>query len=387
MGSVKSMDEVKRMSGAKRGSLWITVLMLAIFLVSCAGPLPGRTVRRATPRRFATRARSATATAAPKQLETATPPVSSLSPLAIPFMRAQTYPGSDLVIEQTLEPGRNYDRYIASYQSDGLTIYGLLTVPTGPKPPTGWPVVIFNHGFLLDATKYRATAQYPTSTDTIAQAGYILFMPDYRGYGKSEGETTDPNSSPAYTVDVLNGLASVKRLDSVDPDRIGMWGHSMGGGITLRAMVVSPDIKAGVIWAGTVNSQRDLLDFWARTPAPDPEMNSPTRKWRADLIEEYGTPDDNPQFWDSISPASYLAYLSGPVQLHHGTADEAVPPEFSETLNKRIQAAGKQSQLYTYRGDGHYLGENAELAIKRSVDFLDKYVKNASPDTGGSTVQ
>ena len=375
------------MSGARRANVGILVLMLAILLMSCGGPLPGFKGQQVTPRKFATRARSATATPAPKQLEAGTPSASSLSPLSIPYMREQTYPGSDLVIEQTLKPGHNYSRSIASYQSDGLTIYGLLTVPTGPRPPSGWPVVIFNHGFLLDASKYHATEQYPASTDAIAQRGYILFMPDYRGYGESEGETTDPNSSPAYTVDVLNALSSVKRLDSADPGRIGMWGHSMGGGITLRAMVISPDIKAGVIWAGTVSSQRDLLDLWALTPEPDPEMNSPTRKWRIDLIDQYGTPDDNPQFWDSITPTSYLQYLSGPVQLHHGTADEAVPLEFSKTLNERIQAAGKQVELYTYRGDSHYLPDNADLAVKRSLDFLDEYVKNASPETGGSAAQ
>ena len=49
-------------------------------------------------------------------------------------MRKKTYPGSALTIEQTLAPGSNYAQYIASYMSDGLKIYGLLTVPNGQKP-------------------------------------------------------------------------------------------------------------------------------------------------------------------------------------------------------------------------------------------------------------
>ncbi len=58
-------------------------------------------------------------------------------------MRADAYPGSELVIEEKLSPGSNYDRTIVSYLSEGLKIYALLTVPRGEKPATGWPVVIF----------------------------------------------------------------------------------------------------------------------------------------------------------------------------------------------------------------------------------------------------
>jgi hypothetical protein len=59
------------------------------------------------------------------------------NPLSIATMRRGTYPGSDLVIEQTLSPENNYRQYIASYMSEGLKIYGLLTVPNGTKPPNG----------------------------------------------------------------------------------------------------------------------------------------------------------------------------------------------------------------------------------------------------------
>ncbi len=59
------------------------------------------------------------------------------NPLAIFFMRQKSYPGSDLKLEQKLAPAGNYDQYIASYQSDGLKIYGLLTVPRGQKPANG----------------------------------------------------------------------------------------------------------------------------------------------------------------------------------------------------------------------------------------------------------
>jgi dipeptidyl aminopeptidase/acylaminoacyl peptidase len=294
-------------------------------------------------------------------------------------MRKQSYPGSDLVIEQKLDPGRNYSRYVASYKSEGLKIYGLLTVSNGEQPKTGWPVIIFNHGYIPPA-EYRTTERYVAYQDAFAAAGYITFKSDYRGHGSSEGRATGGYGNVDYTVDVLNALASVKRMKEADPNRIGMWGHSMGGSITLRAMVTTRDVKAGVIWAGVVASYPDLLTRWRSTPnALTPTANPaaiPLRRWGNDLIAQYGTFEQNPAFWNSVSPNSYLKDLSGPIQLHHGTADESVPLEFSVTLDKQLKAAGQYDELYTYQGDNHNIAANLAIALQRSVAFFDKYVKN-----------
>ena len=83
---------------------------------------------------------------------------SSSHPLQIDGRRMRTYPGSDIVIEAVLDPGANYSRYYASYLSDGLKIYALMTVPNGPRPPTGWPAVIFNHGYIPPARFWSAVA-------------------------------------------------------------------------------------------------------------------------------------------------------------------------------------------------------------------------------------
>lgn len=69
-------------------------------------------------------------------------------PLSIEALRQGEYPGSEIIIEQTLNPGTNYQRFIASYKSEGLKIYGLLTVPDGVPPESGRPAIIFNHGYI-----------------------------------------------------------------------------------------------------------------------------------------------------------------------------------------------------------------------------------------------
>ena len=296
-----------------------------------------------------------------------------LSPLAIDAMRQRDYPGSDLAIEQTLAPGVNYRRYVASYQSDGLKIFGMLTVPNGPRPATGWPVIVFNHGY-IPPTVYRTTERYVAYVDAFARDGYIVFKPDYRGFGSSQGQPISAYYSPNDTVDVLNAVTTMQRYGNADPNRIGMWGHSMGGNITLRALVIDPRIKAAVIWAGVNATYKDLMENWHPTGG---ERVTPSFAGgqRQDYLSHFGTPEQNPAFWDSISPMAYLSDITAPIQLDHGTADTEVPLQFSQTLAKALQSAGKPVELYTYAGSDHNIAQGFTLAMARSVAFFDRALK------------
>jgi dipeptidyl aminopeptidase/acylaminoacyl peptidase len=294
-------------------------------------------------------------------------------PLAIDAMRQREYPGSDLAIEQTLAPGSNYRRYAASYQSDGLKIFGLLTVPQGTKPATGWPVIIFNHGY-IPPTVYRTTERYVAYVDAFARNGYIVFKPDYRGFGSSQGTPISAYGAPDDTVDVLNAVTTLQRYAEADPNRIGMWGHSMGGNITLRALVIDPRIKVAVIWAGVTATYTDLLENWHPTGGdrPPPSFSG---GWPGKFIDQFGTPEQNPAFWDSISPMAYLADITAPIQLHHGTGDTEVPLQFAQTLANDLHTANKPVELYTYAGADHNLAQGFTLAMTRSVTFFDQHLK------------
>ena len=293
--------------------------------------------------------------------------------MSIAAVRMGSYPGSEITLEQTLDAGANYSRYYASYLSEGLRIYGLLTIPYGEPPEGGWPAIVFNHGY-IPPTVYRTTERYVAYVDRLASSGYVVFRIDYRGHDRSEGRASGAYGDPGYLADVLNAVSSLKAYPQVNREKIGMWGHSMGGYLTLRAMVVSPDVKVGVIWAGVVGSYPDMMTRWRRSgPAPTPPSGA--RRWRAEWMETYGTPEENPEFWNSVSATSYLTDLSGPVQLHHGTQDEDVPLEFSELLAQRVSDAGKTVELYTYPGDNHNISNYFSEAMSRTIEFYDRYLK------------
>jgi len=296
------------------------------------------------------------------------------SPLEIATMRKQKYPGSEITIEQTLSDGRNYHQYIASYRSDGLKIYGLLTVPIGEKPKNGWPVIIFNHGY-IPPNEYQTTERYVAYVDAFARNGYVVFKSDYRGNGNSEGIPEGSYYSSAYTIDVLNALASIKKYPGVNPNKIGMWGHSMGGNITLRSLVVDPnDIKAAVIWGGVVGSYTDIMHWH------DPLYRPPTdqrrrNNQRESLMKKYGTPESNPAFWNSIDPTHFLADIKAPIQLDAGSDDIEVPAAFSAKLATQLQKLGKTVEFYEYSGSDHNISQSFDLAIQRSIEFFNRYLK------------
>lgn len=304
--------------------------------------------------------------------------VTEINPMMISEMRKKIYPGSQIQIEETLASGSNFKQYISSYRSEGLKIYGLLTVPESNKPKEGFPAIIFNHGY-IPPEEYRTTERYVAYVDGFARNGYVVFKPDYRGHGNSEGKPEGTYYSPAYTIDVLNALASIKNYTGVNPNKIGMWGHSMGGNIMMRTMVISHEIKAGVIWSGVVGSYEDLFFRWRRnTPfqPSDKEIQNHITSIRQQFVAKYGEPNENSDFWKSIDPYSFLKDVNTPIQLHQGLADDTVPVLFPEHLKQELEKNKKTVEYYTYEGADHNLSSPSfELAMQRSIAFFDRYLK------------
>ncbi|MBI2594153.1 alpha/beta hydrolase, partial [Candidatus Curtissbacteria bacterium] len=260
----------------------------------------------------------------------------ALHPLEISAMKERAYPGGEIKIERDLGNQGGFVSYVISYPSDGLKLYALMDIPNENPPLSGWPVIILNHGY-IPPTQYSTVNSYKAFSDYFARNGFLVLKPDYRGHANSEGDQEGGHFSPGYTYDVLNLLSSVKRYPYANPEKIGMWGHSMGGNVTLRSIVVTSDVKASVIAAGVVGSAEDLFYNWRRRTSFRPPPWWATASARTRLVKEYGEPKENPQFWNKISAINYVDEIFGPIQIHHGTSDESVPKEFSDSLNLALE--------------------------------------------------
>src|SRR5581483_11377151 len=234
---------------------------------------------------------------------------------------------------QTLSPGSNYKEYLASYKSDGLKIYALLTIPTSVKPNGGYPVILFNHGYIPPAT-YSTGQSYQVMVEPLASAGYIVFKPDYRGNGNSQGSPAQIYISPDYATDSLNALSAIKNFKDANAEKIGVLGHSMGGNITLHELVVSKDIKAAELLSGVVGNETELLNWWNHRFITNSISGNDLNTYYIlkQMISSYGTPSTNPTYWNSIDPTKFIETIQVPIQIQVGSADEEVPQTFSINL-------------------------------------------------------
>jgi dipeptidyl aminopeptidase/acylaminoacyl peptidase len=284
-------------------------------------------------------------------------------------LRARAYGGAGPVeIVRVLATTPQYTSYLIAYPSDGLRISGYMNVPRGDGP---FPVLIVNHGYVNPAGYVAVSSNYTKREgDAFAARGYLTAGSDFRGHGNNPGTAVGSHLESAYVVDALNLLAALRDVPQADTSRVGVWGHSNGGSISERMMVVSKDVDATVIWAGV---SADATDAWLY-------LRDWLRRPEREVRERWGHPDEAPDLYRRMSSRAYLADVAGPVQIHHGTSDASVPYQHGLTLDRALTAAGKPHEFFTYPGAPHnWSGAIWETAFGRSLAWLDAQVKNASP--------
>lgn len=296
--------------------------------------------------------------------------------LTIDYLRELEIIGSEITFEQELGRRSNYQEHLVSYISEGNKIYGLLTIPYGDPPEEGYKAIVFNHGYIPPAN-YRTTERYLAYVDILARNGFVVFKIDYRGHGKSEGNPTGSYFSPGYTIDAITALKSLQGMEIIDPQGIGMWGHSMAGNLVLRAMLIEPDIQAGVIWAGAVYSYEDFTlygieDTSYRPPvAQESAEESVHQRSSRTLFDFYGSPESGDAYWQAVSLTKNIEYLSSPIQIHHAEDDPVVNIGYSMNLASVLLGNDKTYEFYIYEGGGHNLVSPwFDQAMLRTVEFF-----------------
>jgi len=292
------------------------------------------------------------------------------SDLTIPHLRAREYPGQLSDLRQLAET-QEYTSYLTSYESDGLRIDGLLTIPSGDQPAEGWPAIVFIHGYIPPA-QYRTTERYVSYVDYLARSGFVVFKIDLRGHGESEGEPGGAYYSSDYIIDALSARTALQNSDFVGENRVGFWGHSMSGNVVLRTLAARPEIPAAVIWGGAVFSYND----WQRYGLNDNSYRPPStaterQRRRSELFAEHGEFGENSAFWSQVAPTNYLSELTGGVQLHHAIDDGVVNVGYSRDLAASLEHAGADYQFHEYASGGHNIdGASFSTAMQRTVEFF-----------------
>jgi len=296
-----------------------------------------------------------TFTASPTAAPTSTP--DPYAGLTIAHLASRTYGGGELTVEDTLAVTGAFTRTVIRFPSDGLNIYGFMNVPQGEGP---FPVALVLHGY-IDPAQYDTLAYTTRYANVLAQAGYLTLHPNLRNYPPSDD---GPNPyRVGFAVDVLNLVGLIRAqagqpgpLQSADAGFIGLFGHSMGGGISLRVSVVSPDVDAVVLYGSMSGDEKrnfERILLWSNGTRGQEELNTQDE----DLAR--------------ISAGFFLDRIGAAVSIHHGEADQVVPPAWSVELCEQLRALGKPVECFTYPGQAHtFAGEGDQLLIRRVIDFF-----------------
>jgi len=288
-------------------------------------------------------------------------------PVSVPALFDQRYDGRRLRLGEVLVTSDAYTQRAVSFRGDGLRISGVMNVPRGRGP---FPVLVLAHGY-IDPAVYVTGQGLRREQDWLARAGYVVLHVDYRNHA---GSDRDPRAELelrlGYTADVINAVRAVRRsgLRFVDPDRIGLLGRSMGGGVVYNVLTAVPGlVDAAVVFAPVSSRAGDNFNRWIRD---DPGRAGLSQQ----IVRAYGAPEDNRRFWRAASPRSYFERITEPLLIHHGTADESCPIRWSRASLEALERSGVDARMFTYPGEPHAFIEAWPTSMRRTVRFFERHL-------------
>lgn len=291
------------------------------------------------------------------------PSTDSLPPVrhdqSLPALMLRTFASAAPEMRRRRAGNERWTKYEVMYDSAGLDISGVLYLPAGEGP---FPAVVLAHGY-KPPSRYTIGNGMEREQVYLADRGFVVLHTDYRGYGAS---TRVPDIQMelglGFAEDVLNALQSVRQLPQVDPERVGLFGLSMGGGVTNNALVTAPElIPAAVTWAP--------VSSWF----PDNYQRMLARKLPHrvdDLRRAYGLPSADNSFYVDLSPRTFFDRITAPVLIDHGTADEVCPFEWSRTTSRLMREAGVDVRLRRRWREHHIYDRTWQRAMDQTYAFL-----------------
>ena len=250
-----------------------------------------------------------------------------------------------------------------NWKSDEFKVQGWLILPAGAPGAGKLPLVTIVHGG--PAAAFQPAFLGAGVERLLLENGYALLLPNPRGsFGQGEGFASANVRDFGYgdLRDILAGLDAAVRAAPIDPEKIGIFGHSYGGFMTMWSVTQTQRFKAAVAGAGISNWQsyygENGIDEW--------------------MIPFFGASVyEDPAVYARSSPITFIRQVRTPTFSYVGAADIECPAPQTEEFGHALKALGIPSATVIYPDEGHAIHDPAHLADlnKRTLGWFDRYLK------------
>lgn len=253
-------------------------------------------------------------------------------------------------------------------EEDGHELYAFVYKPSDFNPKKRYPLICFVHGagYLQNVTngfsQYRDN--FMVSTYLVSK-GYVVLDVDFRGslgYGKEHRTKTYRSLGYWEVSDYISGVNYLNKLGYIDKEKVGIYGGSYGGFITLMALFRHPEIfKCGVALRAVANWKNYFYSNWWFTTARLGDYND----------------KDNTKYYEESSPITYAENLQVPLLITHGMLDDNVFFQDMVQLTQKLIELKKDFDVMFYPKEYHgfHLQSSWLDQYKRIDKFFEKNLK------------
>jgi dipeptidyl-peptidase-4 len=294
-----------------------------------------------------------------------TPPVTSL--VSLPAHRqVRVLAGNDSLARRVASLARGTAEFVKVQGADGVELNAWLMKPADFDPSRRYPILFYVYGGPGSQTVADSWggSRYLWHL-MLTQRGYLVASVDNRGTGargRDWRKVVHRQLGVVETRDQAAAAATFGRMAFVDPARIGIWGWSYGGFMSLNSLFQAPDVYRAAIAVAPVT-------HW--------------KYYDTIYTERYnGLPQENAAGYDAGSPLSHVQGLRGSLLLVHGTGDDNVHFQNSEVLINALVDAGKPFDLMIYPNRTHSI--SGGMTSLHLFDLMTRYLDEHLMGSGGN---
>jgi dipeptidyl aminopeptidase/acylaminoacyl peptidase len=253
------------------------------------------------------------------------------------------------------------DSRVLSWDSGGLRIEGILTMPPAEVARPPYKLIVYPHG----GPHSRSVRGFDFTVQTFAAAGYAVLQPNFRGssgYGQKFIDADRGDFGGGDMRDILSGIDLLVRDKTVDPDRQFIYGISYGGFLTCWLVTHTNRFRAAV----AQNAVSDLGVMWGASDIPSwVEWEFGGRPWEvAGILRRH-------------SPLTFSADVRTPTLILHSREDRRCPLAMGRLFYESLRSRGVPTQMVVYPGEGHAIRQprHREDVLRRTLDWFARHDK------------